>query len=211
MKLKVGQKKIFAVGEFNLGKEVIVSDPSYEVGIWCQAKLNSVKAGKYIGFAEMIHDADWGVRVSRLYAINKDFASREYWNWELDSNEIGVDSGQAGIFDMSNYRNDQVEFQNVPNVPFMDDMKGDEAGDTWYRNITKITLNKDYGIYESGIFSRSGIGDGGYSLYTEYEDGQVIGICIDYHMDFDGDDIEVRDGLKYFWYDVINNELSNSK
>ena len=64
-------------------------------------------------------------------------------------------------------------------------MKSDEKGDEWYRNLTKITLDGDFAIYSGGIVSRSGIGDGGYSLLTTYDNGKVIGMCIDFHMDID--------------------------
>lgn len=199
-KLKVGEKKIVPIGDFKLGSKVMVSDPSYEVGIWCQSKLENVKPGEYIGFAEMIHDADWGVRVSKLYALNKDFMKLEFWDWELSGNEIGVDSGQAGIFDLESYRNDSVQIENVPENKIMDSMKSDEKGDEWYRNLTKITLDEDFAIYSGGIASRSGIGDGGYSLFTAYEDGEVVGICIDFHMDIDEE--ENTTTLRSFWNDL---------
>jgi hypothetical protein len=186
--IKVGEKKIISIGSFQLGNTVMVSDPSYAIGIWCQAKLDNVKSGEYLGFAEMIHDADWGIRVSKLYALNKEFAlfiGLEYWDWELSGNEIGVDSGQAGIFDLPSYRNDSVKIDNVPKNTLFDSLKSDEEGSKWYLNLTKITLENDYAIYSNGIVSRSGIGDGGYSLFTAYENGEVIGMCIDFHMDID--------------------------
>jgi hypothetical protein len=183
--LKVGEKKFIAIGNFQLGNTVMVSDPSYAIGIWCQAKLDNVKFGEYVGFAEMIHDADWGVRVARLFALNKEFMKIEYWDWELSGNEIGVDSGQAGIFDLSTYRNDSVKIDNVPENALFDSLKNDEEGSEWYLNLTKITLDNDYAIYSNGIVSRSGIGDGGYSLFTTYENGEVIGMCIDFHLDID--------------------------
>ena len=44
-----------------------------------------------------------------------------------------------------------------------------------------------WGMYDEGVVSSSGIGDGGYDLYVlTTEDGVVVGFCIDYLIDDEG-------------------------
>lgn len=184
-----------------LGNVVMVSDPCYEDPTWCQAKLDNVLPGKYIVACEKSDTGDWGIRNSKLMAIHQDYATRlpqedaEIWtdpcplhttlNWELAPFEIGVDSGQAGIFDINSYRKKGLKM-DVPNVfmkgvnmELLEETIGD---DDWYLNMTKMTLSvKGWGAYKNGVVSRSGYGDGGYELYViKNQDGQIVGMKIDF-------------------------------
>ena len=68
---------------------------------------------------------------------------------------IGVDAGLAGFFN---------------NKPDYNDEQWDEfvyrEGNAW--------------IVEDGFYSSSGYGDGVYSVYAGYKDGEIVDVCIDF-------------------------------
>ncbi len=186
-----------------LGSEVMVSDPCYTEPTWCQVKLNNVKPGNYYAFHKK-HDAgDWGVRSSMIMVIHEDHIN-DNLRWKESDREVGVDSGQAGIFSYDTYRNDSLDME-VPTVGYdgknfdwIDTaLKPENEGDVWYNKMTKMTLTeKGWGTYSNGIVSRSGFGDGGYQLFTVTRYGKVIGMAIDFAVE-DGPYIDFK------WYKEI--------
>lgn len=175
--------------KINLGKSVIVTDPSYNTETWCQAKLDNVKEGEYITHCEIVDTDGWGKRCSLLIASHSSYNVNNL-NWEVYPEEIGVDSGQAGIFDMAYYRKDGLDIE-VPKVGFdgqpfdrLDEiMKSENEGDDFYLKMCKFTLSeKKWGGFENGVVCQSGYGDGGYILYVAREEysGKIIGMCIDF-------------------------------
>lgn len=175
--------------KINLGKSVIVTDPSYNTETWCQAKVDNVKEGEYITHCEIVDTDGWGKRCSLLIASHSSYNVNNL-NWEVYPEEIGVDSGQAGIFDMAYYRKDGLDIE-VPKVgydgqPFdrLDEiMKPENEGDDFYLKMCKFTLSeKKWGGFENGVVCQSGYGDGGYVLYVAREEysGKIIGFCIDF-------------------------------
>ena len=174
-----------------LGKEVMISDPCYTEPTWCQVKLDSVKPGQYNAYHKT-HDAgDWGIRSSMILVIHQDHNDDEDLVWDLEDGEVGVDSGQAGIFSYETFRKDGLTI-DVPTVGYdgrsfewLDSiMKGDEDGGDWYSKMCKMTLTTEgWGTYDQGIVSRSGLGDGGYQLYTARIDGEVVAMAVDFAVE----------------------------
>lgn len=168
-----------------LGKEVMVSDPCYTVGTWCQKRVDNVWPGDYRVFCLKHDTGDWGVRVSMLMAIHKDHLNG-YLKWKREG-DIGVDSGQAGIFDMSTYRvnpdnvnkgDGDISFFGVQNTP----------EEQWYINICSHTLGESrWGTYKNGVVSSSGLGDGAYDLFLARYQTKVIGFAIDFNVENDTD------------------------
>ena len=174
--------------QITLGTKVVVSDPCYEIPTWCQAIVDGVKPGKYYVHAHKLDIDGWGERVCALVAIHED---HEFSNIYLDlnPNEIGVDSGQAGIFDFDSYRNDG-HINLIPRVleePFRSWRSENETGCDWYDHVSEYTLSDEsWGRYEYGTMSSSGIGDGSYSLYTATVDEnspEIVGFVIDFGLD----------------------------
>jgi hypothetical protein len=64
-----------------------------------------------------------------------------------------------------------------------------EEGDKWYETICSRTLGVlQWGVYDRGVVSSSGIGDGSYSLYTatvDEEGKEIVGFIIDFGIDGD--------------------------
>lgn len=149
-----------------LGNKVRVSDPCYGTNVWCSGELDNVKAGDYYVMAD-VKKTDWGIRVCSLAVFNVDsMGAKDLTDFnEQVSFEVGVDSGQAGIYD--------VEYYNKYHTT-------DEADDIWYDEICNLTLSKKlYGTTENCAVSRSGYGDGGYDCFVcRNKEGQIVGIRI---------------------------------
>lgn len=167
-----------------LSDNVRVSDPCYDNDVWCKTKLTGVLPGNYNVFVEKGDEHGWGMRVKSLRVIHEDFSDND--NWEEHS-EIGVDSGQAGIFCETSYRNDRIA-ESIVTPPSKFDLPGrDSEGDLWYEKMCNFTLSDDQcGIYETGVVTSSGIGDGGYPLdIIREKNGYIVGMKITYLFDED--------------------------
>lgn len=111
--------------EITSGK-MIVTDPCYNKETWCQAKLDNVKIGKWLATVEY-SEGDWGDRVAQIWvwhdSLSIDNPGRDFPSCsEYINADIGVDSGQAGFFDLDKY----------PDDPHKDD--------AFYDAVCKLTL-----------------------------------------------------------------------
>ena len=175
--------------KITLSSEVIVTDPCYDTETWCQAKLDDVLPGNYIVDCIRHDTGDWGVRNAKLIAVHEkhyeEAKDEIFLNWEIHPKEIGVDSGQAGIFDMKSYRVDGLEME-VPEKTFDGktfELPIEEKGDEWYNKMCKFTLSENmWGYYDGGVVCRSGYGDGAYTLYVAKDEGKIIAMMIDFHV-----------------------------
>lgn len=162
----------------NLGDTVYVTDPCYDVDVWCRTTLRNVLPGEYIAWMTGEFPM-YGMRNSGLVVIHKDYYGKKK-KWYYHGN-IGVDSGQAGIFDAASYRDDSaVDSINPPNIEFCVPGKK-QPGDLWYDAVTKFTLgDKRWGGYSHGIVSSSGCGDGMYDFRVLKAKNKIVGISIDF-------------------------------
>jgi hypothetical protein len=121
--------------------------------------------------------------------------------WKLQPGEVGVDSGQAGIFSYETYRKDGIEM-DIPSVGYdgknfdwLDSIsREDEVGEDWYKKMCKITLSEiGWGTYSNGIVSRSGFGDGGYQLFTAKSGRKIVAMAIDFA-------VEEGEFIDFNWY-----------
>lgn len=164
----------------NLTEEVMVSDPCYSVPTWCQHKLTGVLPGEYVTNAfRTSNTGGWGTRCAALVAVHKDY-TEDTLSWRaVNGADIGVDSGQCGIFAMETYRNDAA-FMEKPNFFFPGN---DQEGDIWYGHMCDRTLSEEqWGTYDGGVVSSSGIGDGSYKLLVAKHKGKIVGIAIDFFI-----------------------------
>lgn len=163
-----------------LSDKVRVSDPCYDNDVWCKTMLTGVLPGKYKVEVERSNEGDWGNRVARLFVKHEDYSHSN--NWEYHS-EIGVDSGQAGIFCESSYRNDELAagITTPPlDCPFV--IPFTNEGDVWFDKMCNFTLaGESWGTYDSGVVTSSGFGDGSYPLEVVREsNGYIVGMMITY-------------------------------
>jgi hypothetical protein len=156
--------------------------------------VDNVLPGYYEPHVKKTDLGDWGNRIGALLAIHEDYIGKEdelNLTWVDHAGEVGVDSGQAGIFSRESYRNDSITDRiglGEGDISFFKDFPNDEEGQKWYTHISSRTLGvSHWGMYDEGVVSSSGVGDGGYDLYVlTTEDGVVVGFCIDYLIDDEG-------------------------
>ena len=180
--------------KINLSENVRVSDPCYTDDVWCKTQLKNVLPGSYNCKVAHSDEGAWGVRISSITLVHENYTDDESLEWNYHS-DIGVDSGQAGVFCETSYRNDEVAAGiTTPEVDFM--IPQDDAGDAWYTKMCKFTLGGEgYGAYDTGLVSCSGIGDGSYPLYVVYdENDKIVAMPIDYLLG-DEEDEEEYEGV----------------
>ena len=182
------KKKKYNLGTIELGSEVYVSDPCYNVGTWCQALVKGVKPGKYhchMYKSDFGEEGLGGIRVTDLWVVHESTQS-QYPNKILDpSIDIGVDSGAAGIYDKAYFEKYHLfeegkSFDDYPEAEewydkqfelrYYYDLEGkeikeyfDEESHKWIRNGERAD---GVALDEKCVISFSGWGDGGYSLYV---------------------------------------------
>ena len=169
------------IGTVSLGTKVMVSDPCYRLKTWCQGVLENVKAGIWNAYLRMSDEGEWGIRVAELIVIHSECAkTNPIVIDELQTFEVGVDSGCAGIFDYDYYAKYHTE---------------DETNRNWYDTIIckQFFPTHEQSGWENSIFtdsegvaSSSGYGDGGYDCFVSRNDeGEIIGIKIVFIDDYD--------------------------
>ena len=162
-----------------------MSDPGYDNDTWCAGVVKNCLPGIWEGYLSQSDEGEWGMRVSMVVARHKDCSTRIsacdllrtdeekiYWDspWKLVDFEIGVDSGQAGIFDENMFRN-EAQFTSFPR-----DL-GWECDSKWYANCCALTLSeKSGGVIPCGVVSSSGFGDGIYSGFIHVNRSNQVDI-----------------------------------
>lgn len=109
--------------EITSGK-MIVTDPCYDKETWCQEKLDNVKNGTWYSTVEYSDEGRWGHRVAQIWVWHSSLEINdpglEFPPCKFESSNIGVDSGQAGFFDLEKYpdapQNDNAFYDEVCNI-----------------------------------------------------------------------------------------------
>ena len=133
-------------GCITLGDKVMVSDPCYGLGTWCQGVLKNVLPGQYDCNVEYSDEGDWGTRVSAIEVTHIDYDRCEFGE-DLEEFEVGVDSGQAGIFDYEYYAKYHMDANDRPHV---DDDWYDICCDLTYTRVKNPNYEEFYWDDESG-------------------------------------------------------------
>jgi hypothetical protein len=155
--------------EIKSGK-IVLSDPCYDLGTWCQGVIDKVKNGVWVSEIEESSDG----RISMLLSYHKDnHASFEYVmeDGDLLNFDGGVDSGH---FDYDGYRDDE-SMKNVARIADKDQMRICED-EPFYSMCCDRTLSFDmWGVLPQGVVSSSGYGDGSYPTYgIKNDDGEYV-------------------------------------
>lgn len=171
---KKKEMELRILGLFEVKSEKLtISDPCYERGTWCQGELENVQNGKWAGLA-LYGKTDWGSRVWELRAVHADYPIDSKIS-EKTEIHVGVDSGQAGIFDSMNFRGGE-------------DAYGD-AG--WYDECCNATNGANQGgIIDGGVVTSSGFGDGGYDCYVARDNGKIVAVKVIFIAD---EELEVNE------------------
>ena len=160
-------KRTLELGEFEVvSGRLAVSDPCYDANV---CELENVMNGTWHASAVELYTGSWGRRVARLIAVHEDYVNEKMSKGQCLGFDIGVDSGQAGLFDASHYRDSSV----IPNHEGVQEVHPSEI---WYKHCYDITLSPlSAGVLPYGVVSSSGYGDGGYDCFIcRNEYGQII-------------------------------------
>ena len=192
--------------KIKLGTEVVVSDPCYTIPTWCQVIVNNVLPGYYEPIVKKHNAKEWGTRVSIQMCIHEDYIGKEEeldLTWVEHGGTVGVDSGQAGIFSRESYRNDSITDRiglGDGDISFFENFgRPEEDGEKWYKNMCSRTLGVlQWGVYDEGMVSSSGFGDGSYDLYVlTTPDEVVVGFLIDFQVEEDGIELDFYKDPQY--------------
>ncbi|MBM7111671.1 DUF4241 domain-containing protein [Brevibacillus laterosporus] len=149
---------------------LVVSDPCYECQQGISGIVEEAAIGTWIGIIDQIDTGDWGERCAYVCAYHESIDIEQVTNWEACDFIVGVDSGQAGIFEHQIYR---VDDSVIGETKFMPE-------DRWYSSCCDQTLGEPKaGVINGGVVSSSGFGDGGYDAFiAKNAEGKVIAVQI---------------------------------
>lgn len=141
---------------------LMVSDPCYGPDTWCQGRLDNVARGTWQATVEQRDVSGWGTR-NAVLTIQKVGANvTEDAQWQNATFHVGVDSGQAGFWDLPEYGWGEGEC-------------GDTS--TFYGKACSGTLDTrlQASAMNGGVVSSSGFGDGGYTCsYLTDGSGEIV-------------------------------------
>lgn len=165
--------------EITSGK-ICVTDPCYKRGTWCAAWEVPAAKGKWNAVAQIFDDGEtggFGERVSKLVCyLDSEFMSVHdvMADTELEpfQAEIGVDSGQCGVFDFEQFPTDE-QIEAVKDKDWNDPSH-------FYGKCCSVTLERPrFGSVGFGAVSSTGYGDGSYDLKVVYNvNGEVVAAVV---------------------------------
>lgn len=155
---------------------LIVTDPCYNSEHYSESSCIAVKKGTYAAKVLNVDDNDWGNRCGSLLIYHQDHpVDFESPVWQDIDKGTGVDSGQAGFFDLRYFNDASVVTETIEKP-----LTGDNV---WYDLCCDRTLNGvGAGVIPFGAVSSSGVGDGYYNALAAYHNGEIIALAYDFSM-----------------------------
>ena len=159
-------RKTVPIGKVKFGNKVLVSDPMYQVGTWCTALLDNVKAGTYNAEVDIADCGELGKRVGAIRVRHKDYMDVcPEFAVGGDSCGAGVDSGLCGFWDYDKFA--KIKGNKTENEKFFNRL---------------LNINK-YGVEKFGVLSSTGFGDGAYPIYAGFADGEIVSLEVEFIAD----------------------------
>ncbi|GIO68970.1 DUF4241 domain-containing protein [Paenibacillus cookii] len=161
------------LGQFEITSgKMVVADPCYDLDpdTIIMGVLDRPLNGAWDAFVHKAEVRDWGEACAKLVACHSAYTDQQdRLEWVKCNFIVGVDSGQAGIFDASKYR-----------IPDPEAPEPDTTDSEWYLACCDITGSEtEAGVLDGGVVSHSGFGDGGYAAYAAADgEGRIIGVKI---------------------------------
>jgi len=197
---KINTEKI---GKFKVTSgEVIVSDPCYDkphgnTKYPINGKLKA-KNGTWRAKVVVSDEGNWGDRVAYLVCNHVDHPLKHDSSDLIKVDfQVCVDSGQAGVFDAANFKDDA----SAEGLERYYDKPAICVDEPWYSICCDRTLNDDgpgAGVIPQGAVSSSGYGDGSYECSVVKDGKEVVGIVIDFGLEDEDEDEDCDiDGIPY--------------
>ncbi len=145
-----------SLGNFSVTSgKIMVTDPIYLKGTWCQAEMH-VSNGSWK--AEVVED-DGQVKIFQVIFGDLEIPKKD---WVLNSQEIGVDSGFIGMYDNDTYDNAQDDGREFHSI-----------------NERTIITSRFGGTFVSGAICDPGQRNNNFNLYVaEDAAGKVVGLRV---------------------------------
>ena len=178
------ESKEVNIGTFELTQPVArISDPCYSKDTWCNGTVDNCLPGTWNAVVHHFEEGSWGTRCGFLIANCATFGKPSPYDvrWEKLDITVGVDAGQAGIFDEEYFKCD-------PSVNGVKRMGGKNNSpicidDPWYSICCDRSMSDNQaGVIPYGCNSSSGYGDGSYTAYKIEQDGKTVAIMIDFGL-----------------------------
>lgn len=162
------------IGQFRVtSNEILVSDPCYDASD-LNHLIKGVRKGKWD--AKIYLNEEGRVMYLMAWNIVIEPPVVDSYKWHLSSDNIGVDSGQVGIYDKEYYQDDAIVegLDRIRKEPICPD-------EPWYSfNCDRTTDKMKAGIIPFGCVSSSGYGEGVYSCWTYKTNRKIHGIAVNF-------------------------------
>lgn len=148
---------------FSVARTLLLTDPSYTYDrkrfgqeiFSIQVELKNCESGKWLGSWSKHNFGTFSQPNERILQLEAESSKRKDKSgiaWEYLKDEfVGVDSGQAGIFNANRYPQGEIEGDS----PFS-------------KKCMEITMSKEQaGVIPEGVVSSTGWGDGSYDVYIK--------------------------------------------
>lgn len=181
-------KRKDSLGEFQVvSGRIIASDPGYTPDLAAHglsAIVENCRKGTWHAASVAKQFDNWYI-VAELWATADGFADSTNLRWTEQRGIVGVDGGQAGIWDLSGFDAAALVPKDYPWT--FDNAKGGKGPAipempwySWCCELTNHAGNENRGaVMPFGVVSNSGYGDGGYSLFVgQTEAGEVVALRI---------------------------------
>lgn len=176
--MKQKKIKIITLGTFEVTSDkLVISDPCYDLGTWCMGTVPNVKPGLWTATIGIADTGEFGERIAFLAVFHQDSPPIQKLKACPASFDVGVDSGQAGIFDYNHFHDEEV----------IEDQELTDFGSRWFTYCCYQTLDGEHhaGLIPYGVVASSGFGDGCYScyVYTDWDSKAASwGVIIDFQL-----------------------------
>ncbi len=156
-----------------------ITDPCYDTNTTCALFNLPAVNGVWSVTGEYEDGKSWGYRIASILAVLNDISLYNFDLKELSDN-IGVDSGQCGIFDAGKYPQNEVEAGDYDDKSSFYGKVCDLTHNEEEHEVNKSTPYFTYGIVDNfGVASSSGYGDGCYTAYgAKNENGELVAVKI---------------------------------
>jgi hypothetical protein len=141
------------IGTITLDEITFLSDPCYTTDTLANCVIQTIE-GDYNVYITMGTNGDYKNRITNLIAIHKDY-NKKFKTLPKNTKEnlwCAVDSGTCGIF----------------NGEYFAEFHTDTLNEEWYQENV-INMDKHKITNGMGVISSSGLGDGYYSIFAEYD------------------------------------------
>lgn len=157
------------LGEFTvISGTLIASDPCYDgIDSRVQVVLRGARRGVWNATALscMFNGRPLTSMIIAAHAEHECSPIEEIWADATGIFGVGVDSGQAGIFDVRHYRDEAM----VPK---------DAGASGWYEMVCDAKDSGGAAVIPFGCVADSGYGDGMYTCVVSRSGGQIVGVAV---------------------------------